>query len=214
MVAPTEASVLILGESGTGKELVARLVHERSRRHNGPLVEVNCAAIPSELFESEFFGHIKGAFTGAVRDHVGRFQRADKGTLFLDEVSEIPLEQQSKLLRVLQEGTFERVGDEASHRVDVRVLAASNRPLRQEALEGRFREDLYYRLAVFPVELPPLRHRKDDIAALADHFLSRAIERHHAGAAIRLSSQDLETLMSHDWPGNVRELENVVETGR
>ena len=170
MVAPTDASILIGGESGTGKELIAHEIHTRSRRNHRPMIRVNCASIPRELYESEFFGHVKGAFTGAVKDRAGRFELAHEGTLFLDEVGEIPLELQSKLLRVLQEGTYERVGDEKTQTVDVRVVAATNRDLKEEVEQGRFREDLFYRLNVFPIEVPPLRKRKDDIPLLASHF--------------------------------------------
>jgi transcriptional regulator with GAF, ATPase, and Fis domain len=210
IVAPTDATVLVLGESGTGKELVARAIHQRSTRAAKPLVRVNCASIPRELFESEFFGHVRGAFTGAVRDRVGRFQLADGGTLFLDEVGEIPLDLQVKLLRVLQEGEFERVGDERTRRVDVRVIAATNRDLRREVDEGRFRLDLYYRLGVFPLETPPLRDRREDIPELVAHFLRQASERLHVPAP-RLRAQDLQLAQRYDWPGNVRELQNAVE---
>ena len=177
LVAPADTSVLILGESGTGKELVARAIHERSRRSDRPMIRVNCGSIPRELFESEFFGHVEGAFTGAVRDRAGRFQLADGGTLFLDEVGEIPLELQSKLLRVLQEGTFERIGEEKSQHVDVRIIAATNRDLKKDVEEKRFRQDLYYRLSVFPVEVAPLRERAEDIPLLAANFLSQTCRR-------------------------------------
>lgn len=210
LVAPTDANVLVLGESGTGKELVAQAIHERSARAAAPLVRVNCAAIPRELFESEFFGHVRGAFTGAVRDRIGRFELADGGTLFLDEVGEIPIELQGKLLRVLQEGSFERVGEDRTRRVDVRVVAATNRALRSEVEAGRFREDLYYRLAVFPIELPPLRERRGDIGALAAHFLAIS-ERRLGKKAMRLTNRDVQALERYTWPGNVRELASVVE---
>jgi PAS domain S-box-containing protein len=172
LVAPTDATVMITGESGTGKELIARAIHEASSRSDRPLIRVNCAAIPRELFESEFFGHVRGAFTGALRDRIGRFELADGGTLFLDEVGEIPLELQGKLLRVLQEGHFERVGEERTRAVNVRVIAATNRELKQEVKQGRFREDLYFRLNVFPVETVPLRDRREDVPLLAQHFLA------------------------------------------
>ena len=210
MVATTDASVLILGETGTGKELIARAIHQRSPRAHKPLVKVNCGSIPRELFESEFFGHTRGSFTGAIRDRVGRFQLADGGTLFLDEVGEIPLELQSKLLRVLQEGEFERVGDEATRRVNVRVVAATNRDLRQEAEEGRFRLDLFYRLGVFPIEVPPLRDRREDIPELAAYFVRQACARFHVPEP-RLIERELDRARQYDWPGNVRELQNVVE---
>ena len=171
LVAPTDASVLILGESGTGKELVAREVHRLSRRAEHPLIRVNCASVPRELYESEFFGHVKGAFTGAIKDRAGRFEAADGGTLFLDEVGEVPFALQSKFLRVLQEKQYERVGEEKTRTVDVRIIAASNRDLKKDAEEGRFRQDFYYRLNVFPIEVPPLRERKEDIPMLAAHFL-------------------------------------------
>lgn len=209
LVAPTGASVMITGESGTGKELIARAIHEASGRHDRPLIRVNCAAIPRELFESEFFGHVKGAFTGALRDRVGRFELADGGTLFLDEVGEIPLELQGKLLRVLQEGSFERVGEERTRAVDVRVITATNRDLKKEVQRGRFREDLYFRLNVFPIESAPLRDRREDIALLAQHFLlseSKALN-----SNLRLSEADVRKLSRYEWPGNVRELQNVIE---
>jgi transcriptional regulator with GAF, ATPase, and Fis domain len=209
-VAATNANVLIQGESGTGKELVARAIHQRSPRSSRPLIKVNCGSIPKELFESEFFGHVKGSFTGAIRDRIGRFQLADRGTLFLDEVGEIPLDLQSKLLRVLQEGEFERVGDEATRRVDVRVVAATNRDLNREVAEGRFRLDLFYRLAVFPVEVPPLRDRLRDVPALAAHFVRQACTRFNLPQP-RISQREIEALQTYRWPGNVRELQNVVE---
>ena len=209
-VAQTGASVLLQGESGVGKELVAHVIHGRSPRSDGPLVKVNCASIPHELFESEFFGHVKGAFTGAHRDRVGRFQLADGGTIFLDEVGEIPLALQSKLLRVLQESEYERVGDEATHRVDVRVIAATNRDLEQAVAEGRFREDLYYRLSVFPIEVPSLRERSDDVVQLAIHFLERACKE-LGHRPLTLSRQQAALLKRYAWPGNVRELKNVIE---
>ncbi len=210
MVAPTDANVLVLGESGVGKELVARAIHDRSRRRERPLVKVNCAAIPAELFESEFFGHQRGAFTGALRDRAGRFEIADGGTLFLDEVGEIPLAQQPKLLRVLQEGTFERVGEGRTRKTDVRVIAATNRDLSREATEGRFRPDLFYRLSVFPVEVPPLRMRREDIPDLAAHFVANAAKRLGV-AAPRITNAAVRTLQEYHWPGNVRELQHVVE---
>jgi transcriptional regulator with GAF, ATPase, and Fis domain len=210
IVAPTEASVLILGETGTGKELLARAIHERSMRRERPLVKVNCSAIPRELFESEFFGHVKGAFTGALRDRLGRFQMADGGTLFLDEIGEIPLELQSKLLRVLQEGQFERIGEDRTRQVDVRIIAATNRNLQQEIEAGRFRQDLYFRLSVFPITVPPLRERNEDIPMLAHHFIERACARLNCPPA-RITPEQMEQLQSYHWPGNVRELQNVIE---
>jgi transcriptional regulator with GAF, ATPase, and Fis domain len=210
MVAPTDASVLILGESGTGKELVAREVHRLSQRADRPLIRVNCASVPRELYESEFFGHIKGAFTGAIKDRAGRFEAADGGTLFLDEVGEIPFSLQSKFLRVLQEKQYERVGEEKTRTVDVRIIAASNRDLRREVEEGRFRQDLFYRLNVFPVEVPPLRERLDDIPLLAEYFLRQAAQRLRLPLP-RLTEAHLCFLQSYDWPGNVRELQNAVE---
>jgi transcriptional regulator with GAF, ATPase, and Fis domain len=210
LVAPTEASVLILGESGTGKELVAREIHERSPRRHRALIRVNCASVPHELFESEFFGHVKGAFTGALRDRAGRFQAAAGGPLFLDEVGEIPLDLQGKLLRVLQEGQFERVGEDAPRTADVRIIAATNRDLASEVKAGRFRQDLYYRLSVFPILVPPLRRRPDDIAVLADHFAELAARRFDR-PRLRLTRPDVERLTAYPWPGNIRELQNVIE---
>ncbi|CAI8772801.1 hydrogenase-4 transcriptional activator [Pseudomonas sp. IT-P12] len=210
LVAPTDANVLINGESGTGKELIARAIHASSRRSDRPLIRVNCAAIPRDLFESEFFGHVKGAFTGAVNARMGRFELADGGTLFLDEVGEIPLELQSKLLRVLQDQQFERVGDNVTRVVDVRVIAATNRDLRAMIAEGRFREDLYFRLNVFPVRSVPLRERIDDIPLLAGHFLRRASLAFNK-TGVRLPLAQVELLKRYAWPGNIRELENVIE---
>jgi PAS domain S-box-containing protein len=210
MVAPTNANVLVLGESGTGKELVARAIHERSPRRAAALVRVNCASIPRELFESEFFGHVRGAFTGAVKDRVGRFELAHGGTLFLDEIGEVPLELQSKLLRVLQEGQFEKLGEDRTRTVDVRIIAATNRDLEAEVKAGRFRQDLYYRLSVFPIELPPLRDRVEDIPALAQQFLQQSGRK--LGTTVpRLAAAQVTELQSYDWPGNVRELQNVIE---
>ena len=210
MVARTDAAVLITGESGTGKELVARAIHERSTRRGRPLVTVNCASVPRELFESEFFGHVKGSFTGAVRDRTGRFQLADRGTIFLDEVGEIPLELQSKLLRVLQDQQVQRVGEDQARQLDVRVISATNHNLQEECEAGRFRRDLYYRLSVFPIELPPLRNRLEDIEQLAAHFLDLAARRLNC-PDVRLTDQALELLAAYDWPGNIRELRNVIE---
>jgi transcriptional regulator with GAF, ATPase, and Fis domain len=210
LVAPTDSAVLILGESGTGKEVVAREIHRHSRRSDRPLIKVNCAAIPRELYESEFFGHAKGSFTGALRDRIGRFELADKGTLFLDEIGEIPLDLQSKLLRVLQEGELERIGEERTRRVDVRIIAATNRNLKSEAEAGRFRQDLYYRLSVFPMDLPPLRKRTEDIPLLAAHFLAR-FARQLGRARPRLTLANVQDLQRYDWPGNVRELQHVLE---
>jgi transcriptional regulator with GAF, ATPase, and Fis domain len=209
-VAPTDASVLIMGESGTGKELVARAIHDNSRRASRVLVKVNCASIPRELFESEFFGHVKGAFTGALRDRIGRFELADGGSLFLDEIAEIPLDLQSKLLRVLQEGEFERVGEERTRPVNVRVIAATNRDLKKEVAAGRFRSDLYFRLSVFPIQTPPLRERLEDVIILAADLLEQAAKRLNL-AVPRITAENIRELCSYDWPGNVRELQNVLE---
>jgi PAS domain S-box-containing protein len=210
LVAPTEATVLITGESGTGKELVARAIHEHSPRNGRPLIKLNCSAVPESLFESEFFGHVKGAFTGALKDKPGRFELADGGTLFLDEIGEVPLAMQAKLLRVLQEHELERVGDTRTRSVNVRVIAASNRDLKKEVDEGRFREDLFYRLSVFPIEVPPLRERREDIAPLAAHFIRQSARRMNRPEP-QISRTALERLASYHWPGNVRELQNTVE---
>jgi len=209
-VAETPANVLVEGESGVGKELVARAIHARSPRADGPLVKVNCASIPKELFESEFFGHVRGAFTGAHRDRIGRFQLADGGTIFLDEVGEIPMELQGKLLRVLQESEFERVGDDITRSVDVRVIAATNRDLEQLIFDGQFREDLFYRLSVFPIEVPPLRERGDDVVQLAQHFLEQTCK-DFGRETLTLSRAHTASLKAYGWPGNVRELKNVIE---
>jgi transcriptional regulator with GAF, ATPase, and Fis domain len=209
-VAQTDASVLIFGESGVGKELVAAAVHDSSRRRDGPFVRVNCASVPRELFESEFFGHVRGAFSGASRDRQGRFLLADGGSLFLDEVGEIPLELQGKLLRVLQERTFEPVGDDRTRRVDVRVIAATNRPLELEVERGRFRRDLYYRLSVLPIEVPPLRERRADILPMAERFMRAAAERLHVPLRT-LRPEEQAALSAYDFPGNVRELQNIIE---
>ncbi|HXC35767.1 MAG TPA: sigma 54-interacting transcriptional regulator [Candidatus Acidoferrales bacterium] len=210
LVSPTEASVLILGESGTGKELVAREIHNRSQRKDKPLVRVNCASIPKELFESEFFGHARGAFTGAIKDRAGRFEAAEGGTLFLDEIGEVPLDLQSKLLRVLQEKRYERVGEDRTRLADVRVLAATNRDLKKEVATGRFREDLFYRLNVFPIEVPPLRGRIEDIPLLAKHFVEMSVKKLRCPKP-RLTRASIAKLQGYDWPGNIRELQNVIE---
>ncbi|KJV40301.1 sigma 54-interacting transcriptional regulator [Acinetobacter brisouii] len=210
VVASTDANVMIYGESGTGKELIARAIHQSSHRKQQPLIRVNCAAIPSELFESEFFGHVKGAFTGAIRDRAGRFELADGGTLFLDEIGEIPLELQSKLLRVLQEGTFERIGEEKTRHVDVRIIAATNRNLKEEVKHKRFREDLYFRLNVFPISSPALRNRKEDIPLLVSHFTKLICESRKV-PYLSFSQKHILDLQQYEWPGNIRELQNVLE---
>ena len=210
IVAPTETSVLILGESGTGKERIAHSIHELSLHTSSPFVIVNCAALPASLIESELFGHEKGAFTGAQATRAGKFEQANNGTIFLDEIGELPLDSQVKLLRVLQEKEVERLGGSGTIKVNVRVIAATNRCLEKEVAEGRFRLDLYYRLNVFPIELPPLRERKEDIEALARHFLTK-----YAGKARKnvtaISTQALSQLMQYNWPGNIRELEHLIE---
>jgi DNA-binding NtrC family response regulator len=205
----SEATVLVTGESGTGKEVTARLVHAHSPRRNGPFVAVNAAALPGELLETELFGHVRGSFTGATKDRMGRFEAASDGTLFLDEVGDLPLHLQVKLLRVLQEHTYERVGDNETRRTNARIIAATHRDLRRAVAEGNFREDLYYRLRVFPIELPPLRERREDIEPIARLLLSRVGAR--TGRALHFSPDALRVLLSHDWPGNVRELENALE---
>lgn len=205
-VADTEATVLITGESGTGKELVAKSIHSLSSRRASPFVPINCAAIPRDLLESELFGHVKGAFTGAVRDKVGKFQSADGGTLFLDEVGELPVDLQPKLLRALQERIVEPVGGTTSQKLDVRVVAATNVDLEAAIAEGRFREDLYYRLSVIPIHLPALREREDDVLLLIKHFTAK-----HGGTGVTFAPQALEVMKHYPWPGNVRELENTVE---
>ena len=209
-VAITNSNVLIQGETGTGKELVARALHSASKRKEKPLIKINCAALPANLIESELFGHEKGAFTGAHQSRAGRFEVADKGTIFLDEIGELPLELQPKLLRVLQEGQFERLGDNKTIKVDVRVIAATNRNLKELVKSNQFREDLYYRLSVFPIETIPLRSRKDDISVLTEHFVKRISPK--VGKEISTVSPSLQKAFnSYDWPGNVRELENVIE---
>ena len=210
LVAPTDASVLILGETGTGKELVAHEIHRRSKRKNKPFIRVNCASIPKDLYESEFFGHVKGAFTGAVKDRTGRFESAEGGTILLDEIGEVPLDLQSKLLRVLQEKSYERVGEDRTRRADVRIIAATNRDLKTEAAARRFREDLYYRLNVFPVQVAPLRERREDISLLAQHFINNSVKE-MGSAKARLTRAGSIQLQNYDWPGNVRELRNVIE---
>jgi transcriptional regulator with GAF, ATPase, and Fis domain len=210
LVAPTEASVLILGDTGTGKELVAREIHRRSPRRDRPLVRVNCASIPKELFESEFFGHVKGSFTGAIKDRAGRFETAEGGTLFLDEIGEVPPDMQGKLLRALQEKRYERVGEDRTRQADVRVIAATNRDLKKEVAAGRFREDLYYRLNVFPIQVVPLRERQEDIPLLAKHFVELSVKELRC-ALPRLTRAGVTLLQNYDWPGNVRELRNVIQ---
>jgi DNA-binding NtrC family response regulator len=209
-VAQTEARVLITGPNGTGKELVAHQLHEKSERANFPLIEVNCAAIPSELIESELFGHVKGAFTSAVKDRAGKFEAADKGTIFLDEIGDMSLSAQAKVLRALQENMITRVGAEKDIKVDVRVVAATNKDLKTEIAEGRFREDLYHRLAVILIKVPPLNERRDDIPALIAHFTEK-IASEQGNAVKGFSPQAIKLLQEYDWTGNIRELRNVVE---
>ncbi|HWO29866.1 MAG TPA: sigma-54 dependent transcriptional regulator [Candidatus Acidoferrum sp.] len=209
-VAPTDATVLVTGETGTGKELVARAIHGRSRRSSRTFVTVNCAAIPRDLIASELFGHEKGAFTGATQRRLGRFELAEGGTIFLDEVGELPAETQIALLRVLQEREFERVGGMRSIKTNVRVIAATNRDFRAAITAGNFRSDLFYRLSVFPIEIPPLRERQEDIPVLVEYFIDRYARK--VGKNIRgLSKETLDALQSYSWPGNIRELQNVIE---
>src|SRR5215470_6359035 len=210
VVAPTDSGVLIHGETGTGKELIAQAIHNRSGRRDRPLIKVNCAAIPSGLLESELFGHEKGAFTGAIMRKPGRFELADKGTLFLDEVGDIPLELQAKLLRVLQEREFERLGSTRTQKVDVRVIAATHRDLKQMVAEGTFRSDLYYRLHVFPLTIPPLRDRREDIPLIVRHFVDKYCQQMNRHIET-ISSRTMEVLTNYAWPGNVRELQNFIE---
>ena len=209
-VAPTEARVLITGSNGTGKEVVAHLIYENSNRSKGPMVEVNCAAIPSELIESELFGHMKGSFTGAVKDRAGKFEQADGGTLFLDEIGDMSLSAQTKVLRALQENEITRVGSDKAIKVTVRVLAATNKDLKKEIAEGHFREDLFHRLNVIPIHVPDLKDRKEDIPLLVNHFI-QIICTEQGWKNKQISPDAIEALQEHDWPGNIRELRNVVE---
>jgi transcriptional regulator with GAF, ATPase, and Fis domain len=209
-VAETDATVLLLGETGTGKELLAHAIHRRSRRKDRPLIKVDCGTLPAGLIESELFGHEKGAFTGAHDQRIGRFELAHEGTIFLDEIGELPLDLQPKLLRVIEDGEFRRVGAKSDHKVDVRVIAATNRDLRLEVREGRFRSDLFYRISVFPIEAPPLRERRSDIPALVSFFVSRYAA--SLGKTVRRVAQpSLDALVAYDWPGNIRELRNLIE---
>jgi formate hydrogenlyase transcriptional activator len=210
LVAATDSTVLLLGETGTGKELIARAIHERSRRNHRALVKLNCAAIPSGLLESELFGHERGAFTGAITQKIGRVEAADQGSLFLDEIGDIPLELQPKLLRVLQEREFERLGSTRTKKVDVRVIAATHRNLEEMILEKQFRSDLYYRLNVFPISIPPLRERPEDIPLLVRHFVQQFAQRMNKKIEA-ISSETMQALIRYPWPGNIRELQNVME---
>ncbi len=209
-VAPTEARVLITGPNGTGKELVAHWLHQKSERNNGPMLEVNCAAIPSELIESELFGHVKGAFTSAVKDRAGKFEAANGGTIFLDEVGDMSLSAQAKVLRALQENKVQRVGSDKDIKVDVRVITATNKDLKKEIEEGRFREDLYHRLAVILIKVPPLNDRREDIPLLVDYFTGKIAD-DHGTSQKKFSAKAIKLLQEYDWTGNIRELRNVVE---
>ena len=211
-VAPTDTSVLLLGESGTGKELVADSIYNLSSRKGKPFIKLNCSTLPVNLVESELFGHEKGAFTGAIEKRIGKFELANEGTIFLDEIGELPVEMQAKLLRVLQQKEIDRIGSKGPTKINVRIIAATNKNLEKEVSEGRFRLDLYYRLNVFPLTMPPLRDRKDDIPALAMHFIQHYSNR--AGKKVTgISDKVLESLMAYHWPGNIRELENMIERG-
>jgi DNA-binding NtrC family response regulator len=209
-VAPTDARVLITGPNGTGKELVAHQLHEKSERYSAPIIEVNCAAIPSELIESELFGHVKGAFTSAVKDRAGKFEAADKGTIFLDEIGDMSLPAQAKVLRALQENLIQRVGADKDIKVDVRVIAATNKDLKKEIAEGRFREDLYHRLAVILIKVPSLNERRNDISELIEHFTNK-IAQEQGNSVKNFSKQAITLLQEYDWTGNIRELRNVIE---
>src|SRR5690606_28573663 len=209
-VAPTDARVLITGPNGTGKELVAHWLHQKSERFNGPLIEVNCAAIPSELIESELFGHVKGAFTSAVKDRAGKFEAANGGTIFLDEIGDMSLSAQAKVLRALQESRIQRVGSDKDIKVDVRVVAATNKNLKKEIEEGRFREDLYHRLAVILIQVPSLNDRREDIPLLIEHFANKIADE-QGNAKKTFSKEAIALLQDYDWTGNIRELRNVVE---
>src|SRR6476619_697475 len=209
-VAASEARVCILGETGTGKELIARALHDRSGRRNAPFVTLNCAAVPGELIESELFGHEKGSFTGAASRHNGKFEQANRGTLFLDEIGDMPILMQAKLLRVLEEGEVERIGSDKPTKVDVRVVVATHRNLESLVREGKFRQDLFHRIYVFPIVLPPLRERPEDIPALAAHFAAQIVKQNN-WKEITFSPEALQALQAHSWPGNIRELRNVVE---
>jgi formate hydrogenlyase transcriptional activator len=212
VVAPTDSTVLIQGETGTGKELVAQAIHDSSPRRNGPLVKMNCAAIPASLIESELFGHERGAFTGALTQRIGRFEAANGGTLFLDEIGDLALDLQVKLLRVIQEQEFERLGSTRSIRVNVRLVAATHRDLEQMVENKEFRADLYYRLGVFPISLPPLRERPEDIPALARHFVVKYAERMHK-VVDEIPAETMDAMIAYQWPGNIRQLQNFVEHG-
>ncbi|MBW1972389.1 MAG: sigma-54-dependent Fis family transcriptional regulator [Deltaproteobacteria bacterium] len=212
MVAPTDVTVLILGESGTGKELIANAIHQLSQRKDGPFVKVNCAAIPETLLEAEMFGYVRGAFTGASTKREGRFSLANKGTIFLDEIGDMPISTQAKLLRVIQEREFEPLGSSNSIKVDVRIIAATNKDLKKEIKEGKFREDLYYRLSVVEIDVPPLRERKEDIPILAHHFLNEASKRNKINVK-QFEPLAMDLLIRYNWPGNIRELENLIERG-